>query len=180
MRYQRIARGYAKALVLAAEDLNAQESVREAATGLLELIRSVEPFREMIETTDLTPSVKEELFQRSVGEALPPLMISFFRLLLEKRRERLLGAILQEVLRLADQRAGIETAQVTSVIPLTEEQTERLQRRLAAAYSARAVRLEKRYDPEILGGLIVRIRDTIYDASLRAQLERLRRTLIEG
>ena len=76
-------------------------------------------------------------------------------------------------------RAGRLVAKVTTAVALTPEQETQLIQHLGA-YSGKQVRLERTIDPEIQGGFIVQLDDTVFDASVATQLQRLRHQLAEG
>ena len=74
---------------------------------------------------------------------------------------------------MADEQMGIVNAVITSPHPLDASAVEDLTKKLAQA-AGRAVRLDVRTDPDLLGGLTTRIGDVVYDGSLRHQLEQMR------
>jgi F-type H+-transporting ATPase subunit delta len=74
---------------------------------------------------------------------------------------------------MADQEMGIVNAQITSPHPLDASAVQDLTEKLAQA-AGRAVRIDVRTDPDLLGGLTTRIGDVVYDGSLRHQLEQMR------
>jgi F-type H+-transporting ATPase subunit delta len=77
---------------------------------------------------------------------------------------------------LIDRELGVETARVTTAVPLGPSERELIGVRLSARTGKR-VRLEESVDPSILGGVLVQIGDQIIDDSVRGRLEQLRRTL---
>jgi F-type H+-transporting ATPase subunit delta len=106
-------------------------------------------------------------------------MINFLKLLALKQRERYLTAIMDVFSAIVDEAAGRLVAQVTTAAPLTSEQEEQLTQQLGA-YSGKQVRLETTIDAQIQGGFIVRLEDTVFDASIATQLQHLRQQLAEG
>ena len=94
------------------------------------------------------------------------------------RRVGTLPSIAQVFHELREEKLGIVPAQVTTAQPLTEEMLTRTKQALQQL-TGRRVRLETRVDPELLGGAVTRIGSTIYDGSLRSQLARLRREMIQ-
>ena len=79
---------------------------------------------------------------------------------------------------LLDHRAGRVRVRVTSAVPLTDEQRGRLAETLAARLKKTPV-LSVAVDPELLGGLVVRVGDQVIDSSVRTRLETLRSQLLE-
>ena len=78
--------------------------------------------------------------------------------------------------KLLDERLGIISAEVTTSTPLNPGQVAELENSLRQATGAE-VRIARRTDPEILGGVVTRIGDVVYDGSLRGHLERIRQRL---
>ena len=78
----------------------------------------------------------------------------------------------------AEQR-GIVEAVATAASPLTNDETAALQQKVAAM-TGRTVDLRVEVDDSLIGGLTVRVGDTLYDASVRGRLERLRERLVAG
>ena len=80
---------------------------------------------------------------------------------------------------IVDEAAGRLVAKVTTAVPITPEQEERLSGQLSA-YSGKQVRLETTTDAQIQGGFIVQLDDTVFDASVASQLQRLKQQLAKG
>jgi F-type H+-transporting ATPase subunit delta len=100
-------------------------------------------------------------------------------LLTRRRRMPALGGIASELDRLSDQRAGIVRATVVSAEPLTDWFTEKLTEELRNMTGRRIV-LDRKHDPELLAGLIVRIGDQVIDGSARTKLAELSAHLLQS
>jgi F-type H+-transporting ATPase subunit delta len=100
-------------------------------------------------------------------------------LLVEKGREKILFDIIDAVFTLHREREGIIRSRITSAVELQEEQRTRLEEALRKV-SGKKVETEYVTDPDIMAGLIVRLDDTVYDGSVRRQLQRLRARFISG
>ena len=179
MRESRIAKPYAKALYDAAAEQNALDRIVADANRLIELTKESTDFDQFIRNPILSPQFKSEIFQQLLSEILEPLSLNFLLLLALKQRERFLLAILQAFLEIVDLKAGRVVAQVTSAVPLTDGQQESLVNQLST-YSGKQARLELAIEPEIKGGVIVRLGDTVFDGSIAAQLRRMQELLSRG
>ncbi len=104
---------------------------------------------------------------------------NFLKLLLDHYRLHRLDAMLAAVRRELDQRAGVVTAEVTLARDAGEDEREQLQDRLRKA-TGKEVRMKIKSDPNIIGGVVVRIGSRIYDGSIRNQLSQLRQQLAEA
>ncbi len=179
MRDIRVAKPYARALYDAAVEQNALADIVADVDRLRELIEASEELTQLIHSPVLSPQFKSETFQQLFTDVMHPLTINFFRLLTLKQRERYLTAIMDVFSVIVDEAAGRLVAQVTTAVPLTPEQAERLTEQLSA-YSGKQVRLETTTDAQIQGGFIVQLDDTVFDASVATQLQRLRQQLAKG
>jgi F-type H+-transporting ATPase subunit delta len=107
----------------------------------------------------------------------PDGVLRLARLLVERRAVDRLAAIALEYRRLYNRQAGIVDALVTSASPLTPAETEALRAKVGRM-TDRTVNLRVQVDDALIGGLTVRIGDTLHDASVRGRLERLREQLV--
>ena len=94
-------------------------------------------------------------------------------LLLDGERLGSLGAISREVDAMIEARGGRMTAEVTSARPLDAAQLSQITTALEKL-SGKKVTVTKRDDPDLLGGVVAKLGDTVYDGSLRTQLRTLR------
>lgn len=113
-------------------------------------------------------SVIRTLFQQELN----PHILHFLLLLIDRRREGFLPAIVAEFNRLVDEAKGVRVAQVASAIPLTEEEKQNLRDQLRRKWN-REVELTFAVDRRLIGGLIVRSGDEVWDASLATRLQKL-------
>ena len=179
MRDIRVAKPYARALYEAAMEQNTLPSITADIERLQELIEQSEEFGQFIDTPLLTPQMKSDTFSDLFADSLSPLTISFFRLIALKQRERYLVAIMDAFLSIADEAAGRVVAHVTTAVPITENQEQHLIQQLST-FSGKQVRLETETDEQIQGGFIVQLGDTVFDASITTQLQRLKQQLAKG
>jgi F-type H+-transporting ATPase subunit delta len=78
---------------------------------------------------------------------------------------------------MADLRRGITRAEVLTALPLPEEYFEKLQRELERI-TGRKVALDRKLDPTLICGVLIRIGDTVYDGTLVARLKQLKETML--
>lgn len=175
-----IGRRYAKALMAVTterrenpEDLLAElEAVAQALVG--------EPrFGDLMANPKVLLSERLASLGRFLDRLQPrPLARHFFEMLLKKDRLGALPEIVAEYRTLADDRAGVIRAAVTSAAPLSAEETERLRAILGARFG-KSVVLTSAVDSALIGGLVVRIGSLSFDGSIRSQLAAIHRQLLE-
>jgi F-type H+-transporting ATPase subunit delta len=127
------------------------------------------------------PRARKEAALAAAAEraSASPLSVSLLRLLVARERVGLLPDVARLFRDLADERTGRVRAEVTAAVPLPAASLEALAAQLSAA-TGRQVHLTPRVDPTVLGGLVARVGSTLYDASLRTQLRRMREVLSKG
>ncbi|MEJ2202545.1 MAG: ATP synthase F1 subunit delta [Gemmatimonadota bacterium] len=177
MRDETVARSYAETLFALAgrhEGLEAYSAAIETVAGLLD----EEPrFRLFLETPRIADAERKAVVRKAFGDQLPGNFVNFLLVTIDKRRQRLLRDISRQFQTLVDEHLGREHVEVTVARPIDEELRTVISRRLSGLLGRTAIP-HVRVKPEILGGLIVRTGDTIYDGSLRRRLERIRRQLL--
>ncbi len=179
MKDIRVAKPYARALYEAAKEQHVLPAIAADMVTLKALPEQSEEFSEFINSPLLSPQLKSDLFQQLFTEGLHTLTINFLKLLAQKQRERYLSAIMDVFFTIVDEAAGRIVAKVTTAVPISQDQTQRLILQLSA-YSGKQVRLETETDKQIQGGFVVQLGDTVFDASVATQLQRLKRQLAKG
>jgi F-type H+-transporting ATPase subunit delta len=110
---------------------------------------------------------------------VPEPVLKLVGLLVERGRIDQLPNVAAEYRRLLNRQHGVVEAVATTASPLTGDETAALQRKIAKM-TGRTVDLRVEVDEALIGGLTVRVGDTLYDASVRGRLERLRDRLVAG
>ncbi|HIE61528.1 MAG TPA: ATP synthase F1 subunit delta [Microbacterium sp.] len=134
-------------------------------------------FRMFLETPRIEDDDKKVVVRRAFGEALPKHVVNFVLVTIDKRRQRLLRRISREYDLLLDEHLGREHVEVTVARQVDDATTQLISERLSSALGTRVIP-HVRVKPEILGGLVVRTGDTIYDGSIRRRLDGMRRRLL--
>jgi F-type H+-transporting ATPase subunit delta len=124
--------------------------------------------------------VRRDVVERILGEDVTGAPRNLVLLLVRRNRVGQLADVGRELRRLDDRRQGIVNAVVTSAMPLTDEEEASLRERLASLAEGGRVEVTTTVDPDILGGVQVRIGDRLIDGSVRGRLERLRHRIAAG
>ncbi|HEY2916100.1 MAG TPA: F0F1 ATP synthase subunit delta [Candidatus Limnocylindrales bacterium] len=119
------------------------------------------------------------LLERLLKGRAPDGVLRLAALLAERGRVDRLPDVAAGFQRLLDLRRGIVEARVTSAAPLSPDETQAVQAWVAKT-TGKQVHLTANVDEALIGGLTVRVGDTLMDASVRGRLERLRTELITG
>jgi F-type H+-transporting ATPase subunit delta len=175
-----IARNYAETLLALAERHGGGPLVDEfgrAIDEVAELLRHEPRVREFLETPRVSLDAKKEALRASFSDRVPDLFLRFLLVVLEKRRQGVLPQIAREYHALVDAALGRVRAEIT----LAREADTELQREIVGSLEHRVGKTVVpffRVDPDLIGGLIVRVGDQVFDGSLRRRIGSLRRQLL--
>jgi F-type H+-transporting ATPase subunit delta len=174
-----VARRYAQALYQEAES----EQRVEQVDADMDLIRdTLDGSRDLVAffaSPIISREKKESVVQSLFAEPLNKTTYNFLRLLIEKKREALFPDVVRAYRDLRDEQRGIVEARAKVAYPLTEAEEQTLVQALEKLSGAQ-VRLQVDEDRTLVGGLIVRMGDTVYDGSVRNQLANLRERMELG
>jgi F-type H+-transporting ATPase subunit delta len=167
-------RRYALAVMDIAREERAVESWA-AAVEALESLTSEPRFVEALQADGMTDERLIAIVRRVLPEATPK-QLNLFRLLRRKSRLSLGPSIASFFRDLMDEEQGLARAVVTTAVPLDGARQESIRQSLEQRTGRRIV-MESRVDPEIGGGMVVRIGDRLVDGSTRTRLRSLRGAL---
>lgn len=179
MRDETVSREYAETLFALAERHEGIAAFGRGVDLVAALLDQDPDFRLFLETPRIEADDKKALVQRVFQGELPAQLVNFLLVTIEKRRQRLLRQIAQHFRALVDEKEGRAHVEVTVARPVDDATLAVLTRRLSEMLGVTAVPHVK-VVPEILGGVVVRTGDTIYDGSVRRQLNGMRRRLLKA
>ncbi len=178
---QAVASRYANALVEAVLDPASKAAPKQAAEELhafVEMLDGTSELHNILLSPAVSASKKHGVVAR-FAQIMPlsPLVRNFLYVLIDKRRINILDEIYEAFKVILDERLGLVRADVKSAQPLNGEQQTLLQQELSRI-TGKQVRCDYTVDGELLGGVVAKIGSTIYDGSVRAQLESLKQRLV--
>ncbi|MFQ5790387.1 MAG: ATP synthase F1 subunit delta [Acidobacteriota bacterium] len=176
-----IAGRYARALLQVVLDKGEDPERVEDDLGEVHGLLETEPELARFLTSPAVPAEKRgALVDRLLEDFdVNPYSAKLLRLLAAKERMALLGLVRERYREALDEHLKIVSAEVTTAHRLTDGQKETLASQLRAL-TGKSVRLQIREDPDLLGGLVVRIGNRIYDASVVSQLQRFKRHVLSS
>jgi F-type H+-transporting ATPase subunit delta len=119
---------------------------------------------------------KERVLRRVMGRAVAAPAINLVLLMARRGRPGAIEPMIAHFAELLRRHRGVALAQVRTALPLDDGQRAEVMARLRSL-TGEAVQMEETIDPDLIGGIAVRIGDRLYDASVRSRLERLRARL---
>ena len=179
MRNVRVARRYAQALMIAAQEMNTVDTTAQDLQTIGSMLRGSRELRTLVASPVVSVKKKTGVFNALFSPYVKLMTLEFLNLLVAKNREALLADLIEQFNALHDEKLGIVTVEVKAAVELTPPQEKSLQSQLEQ-YTQKKVRVRFALDKQIKGGLVVKIGDTVLDASIRRQLERLKERFVAG
>lgn len=172
-----VAKRYAKALFEAAKEKQIITEVERELHDVLAALADNPEFRKFLHHPQIPKEVKKEQFNTIFSEKVSETMIRFMDLLIERDREDALDGIAVLYTKFANAERGLEDAVVTSTKAITDDEKTVLATKFKQLLN-KDIRIHNIVDPTILGGMIVKIGDRIYDGSVSGKLHRFKRRVI--
>ena len=178
MSLRAIARRYASALADVAIAIGDEREIQEELNSWESMIASSNELRQVVDSPTITLDEKRRILNRLIERVKPrPTTANFIQVLLQNHRLGQLAAINRRFAQVLDERSGIVAATVTTARPVDGISQDTLRENLAAL-TGKKVRLSFETDEELIGGLVTRIGSTIYDGSVRNQLQQAKERLM--
>lgn len=175
-----VAEPYAQALMSVARSHDLTEQLGEDVRSLLNLLQSSEQLRNFFANPFIKAEDKKAVLGQITGESTHPYLRNFLMLVVDRGRILLLEGICQQYLTLLRQLNQTVLAEVISAVELTEAQQQAVREKVTTMTNAHQIELDTKIDPELIGGVIIKVGSQVIDASLRGQLRRLSLRLSSG
>ena len=172
-----IGRNYAETLLTLARKEKQQEEWGALIDAIAVTMREDRTFKTFLESPKIAASRKIEILARALGKRVPPLFLRFLETVVSKRRQMLIPVIASEYQALIDESEDTVHANVTVAREPAQAEKDALAKQLSRVLGKRVVP-HITLNPAILGGLIVRIGDTVMDGSVRRRLATLRSRML--
>ncbi len=177
MSSQTVARRYASALADVVIEQREEAEVQTELAAWEQMFLTNSLLMESFTNPTVAYEQKSKLLNELIARTkVRPTTANFLRVLLKNQRLAELPAVNAKFTQVLDERAGLVTAHVTSARPLDSSLRSGLEDTLAAV-TKRRIRVNFNTDESLLGGIVTRIGSTIYDGSVRHQLDRLRQEI---
>ncbi|MDX1364411.1 ATP synthase F1 subunit delta [Arenibacter latericius] len=173
MNESRAAVRYAKAVLGMAVENKATEEVEADMRKIMTTISGSPELREMLGSPLLKGESKKDALS-AIFKGSNPVTEGLLTILVENKRISMLNIVAEKFIILNEARKGQEVATVTTAVPLTAELEGKIQNKIVQLTGNKS-NLVNKVDKSIIGGFILRVGDTQYDASIAHKLENLRR-----
>jgi F-type H+-transporting ATPase subunit delta len=177
MRDATIARNYAEALLMLARKADDLPAWGRLIDDVASAMERDDRLRRFLEAPQVSADEKNAVLSKAYEDRAPRLFLRFLQRLVMNRRQMLIPAIANEYRDLVDEVEGRIHAQVTLARDVDDEQRAEIARQLSHTLGKTVVP-QVRINPNILGGIIVRIGDRVMDGSVRRRLGILRSRML--
>jgi F-type H+-transporting ATPase subunit delta len=175
---EEIASVYARSLFEVAKEQDKLDVVREQLGAFADALSETRELQVFFFSPYFSTKEKEDGLERVVTDA-DPVILNFLKLLISKHRMPVLFRIRATYDALWEEENKLLPVQITSAVELDQSIVQQLGDRISEQ-TDRKVELSARVDPDILGGIVVQVGNSVLDASVRNRLEQLRRTVVKA
>lgn len=173
-----IAQRYAKAVFQAALDQGAADEIYGDVESFLAAREKMPALQHILESPQVLTEDKHRFLDKMFKGRVHKVFLDLLHILIDKTRIMFAGDIAGAYRFLYEKHKGIVEVKAITAVPLDDEQAEQLVRKLGEQ-TRKTIRLLPVVDPDILGGVILKLEDRLIDGSVRYQLEELKRRLAE-
>ncbi len=167
---------YAKALFQLAQEQGLVAETEIQLQAIVEAVDSDAQIRAFLAAPGISTEDKVKALASAFGDKASAILLNTISLLIERGRQAEIPSLLDAYRQVSGDALKRVDAVVTSATPLGEDEKNKLAAQFGTL-TGKTVRVENVVDATLLGGLTVRIGDTLYDGSLRGKLDRLSKQL---
>jgi F-type H+-transporting ATPase subunit delta len=172
-----VARRYATALADVVTTRGEAQEVKDELIAWERMMQSNEQLLEVFRNPTIPYEQKRKVLNTLIVRSrVRPTTANFLQVLLQNQRLADLSEVNKRFAQILDERSGVVSAQVTTARPVPQSSQDALHSKLAAM-TGKKVRMSFATDEELIGGIVTRIGSTIYDGSVRNQLQQVKERL---
>lgn len=170
MRDIKVSSRYAKSLLDLAKEQNSVDAVYKDMVDVYQTCQSSKELVLLLKSPIVKSDKKKSILTAVFGDKLSKTGIAFINILITKKRESLLESVAASFIAQYKTLKNIQIAKVVSAIPLTNDLRDKVIALVKDAVKANEIEIEEKVDPEIIGGLIVRVGDKQVDESIKRKI----------
>ncbi|WP_100486815.1 F0F1 ATP synthase subunit delta [Sporolactobacillus pectinivorans] len=164
-----VANRYAKALFEVAEERNAIDSIEDQLSLITKTLDDNEDISRVLMHPQVSAENKKALVGKLFENEASLEVMNLLRLLIDRKRESIIDDVLEAYTHMADFKRGILDVTVTTAVPLDEEEEQDLAGRLGNVLG-KQLRMHAKVRENIIGGILLRIGDRLYDGTIAGKL----------
>ena len=174
-----VAKRYARALLNIASEKKLYDQFAQDLSLLNATFELNPDFETLLSHPRIALDAKKDMLKQAFSGKLSEDVLSLILLLVESNRENIIPDLVKEYIAMANDAQNIVDATVYSTFSLSEAELSKLSAEFGKTIG-KTIRLKAVLDPSIVGGLLIRIGDRLYDGSVRGKLSRFRQTLVHS
>lgn len=172
-----VLRPYATALFEVAKELDKVEEFEYQIRIVIDILRQENQFMELLMHPKIIVDKKLELIDEIFNDKVADEITGMLSIIVKKGRQDVLLDILELFLEMVSDYLGVVKATVTSAVELSNEQLAQIKNKIESGTN-KIVELHTIINPELIGGMVIRVGDRIVDASISGRLHTLKDQLI--
>ena len=170
---------YATSLIDLAVEKNILDTVSDDVELIAAAMENSPQLARALKNPVIKPEMKSAILDEIFKSKINKETMHFVRFLIKKGRENLLAQIASKFLELRDEKLGVVNVEVRAAYEFNDQQKLNIQSKLEKVLNKK-IRFKIIIDPQIIGGFIAKVNDTVYDASIMHQLAILKQQLLKG
>ena len=173
MTEHRVSKRYATSLLQLAKEQKVLDAIRDDMKLFIEVCEMSSPFKAVLKNPEIQGDKKFNVLEALFASKVNKMTLSFFKIVVRKRREPFLLPIAEEFLNLYNIDQGIQETHITTTFELGSELRSEFEA-LAKEISGKKPEIKEHVDEDIVGGFILRVDDRQIDSSIRSMLNELK------
>lgn len=175
---QQVGEAYANALIGFGQSGGNTEQLLEQLGGVVDVLHDVPKLNAALQSPGVVMAEKKVLLEKALTGKVDGKLMNFLKIVLEKGRFDCLPSIRSSAEKIFDEMSGRVQATVTTAEPIDESVRKRIEENLSKKLG-KQIQLTPKIDTTVIGGMVVRIGDTVYDGSVQNQLHQVRTRAIK-
>lgn len=176
---EQLGKTYARALVGAAQNAGVTDQVVVQISELAQTLAGSAPLQSAFSSPRIGEDEKCRIIDRLVGPHFHPVLVTFLKVMARRGRLGYVGAVARAADDIHDDMMGRLVAQVRTAVPMDDQLRQQIVQRLSETMHAE-VRLKESVDPDLIGGMVIRIGDQVFDSSVSNRMSQMRRRVQKG
>ncbi len=178
MNDSKIAVRYAKAVFLLANEKSLLKEVAEDMEVLLSVEKQVPELSDLFQTPILSSEQKKNAFFKAFDNHFCNITRQFIELIIDNKRESHIAGVARNFLTRYYQHLGIKNAKLTTAVNIDDKEKSEIVNIIKKMYHSE-IKMETSVNPDLIGGLVLKIEDMQHDASIATQLKNIKQELLQ-